>query len=60
MNQAVAVSSPLQHGRAEATAAPSPEDRATLGRSLLFIPMLATAAWGVTIGAVGLAWYVLR
>ncbi len=60
MNPAMAVSSPLQHGTGKAAAVPGSEERAPLGRSLLLIPLLAAAAWIVTIGPVWLAWQLLK
>lgn len=60
MNPAMTVSSPLQHGRDGAATAPLPEDCAPLGRSLLYIPVLAIAAWTAPIGAAWLAWHALQ
>lgn len=60
MSPAVAVLSPLRSGQDEGFTAPPPEDRATLDRSLLFIPVLAAAAWALPIGAIWLAWQALR
>lgn len=56
MNSAIAASNPLQHAREQA---PAFEEQVALGRSLLLIPLLAGAAWAITIGLIWLGWQSL-
>ena len=59
MNAAIAVSNSLQHGREQSIAPPAAEQGMALDRSLLLIPVLAAAAWLMTIAVLWLAWCLL-